>query len=236
MKVGFFQFDVAFAEPEQNRDAIKQALMMSHEFDLLLLPELCTTGSIFFDRQQVSELAEDLYQGASSMLLQTVAQEKSACIVAGLAECHEDQLYNSTLLTGPDGLLGIHRKVHLAQTDQLRFVPGKDFCVYEVQGVKIGVLLCYDIWFEDGLEALKQQGVQIILNPSNFCGEDSLEVIKKAAKDHSVYVIAANRLGMDHDCSTGVRFIGNSLIVDPQGTVLAQGDESQQLRIIDIPV
>ncbi|AZZ99313.1 nitrilase-related carbon-nitrogen hydrolase [Pseudoalteromonas sp. R3] len=234
MKVGFFQFDVAFAEPEQNRDAIKHALMTPHEFDLLLLPELCTTGSIFFDRQQVVELAEDLQKGASSLLLQTLAQEKSACIVAGLAECHEEQLYNSTLLTGPEGVLGIHRKVHLASTDQLRFVPGQDFCVYEVQGVKIGVLLCYDIWFEDGLQALKQQGVQIILNPSNFCGEDSLEVIKKAAKDYGVYVVAANRLGMDHDCNTGVRFIGNSLIVDPQGTVLAQGDESQQLRVIEI--
>ncbi|WP_164518127.1 nitrilase-related carbon-nitrogen hydrolase [Pseudoalteromonas rubra] len=233
MKIGFFQFDVAFAEPQQNRDAIRAALT-SHEFDLMLLPELCTTGSIFFDRHQVSELAEDLYHGPSSQLLQTLAQEKSACIVAGLAECYEGQLYNSTLLAGPDGLLGVHRKVHLAPTDQSRFVPGKDFCVYEVQGVKIGVLLCYDIWFEDGLASLKEQGVQIILNPSNFCGEDSLAVIKKAAKDYGVYVIAANRLGMDHDCNTGVRFIGNSLIVDPQGKVLVQGDESQQLRVIEL--
>ncbi|MCO7189152.1 MULTISPECIES: nitrilase-related carbon-nitrogen hydrolase [unclassified Pseudoalteromonas] len=233
MKVGFFQFDVAFAEPAQNRAIIKQALA-SDEFDLLLLPELCTTGSLFFDRKQVSELAEDMHQGESSQLLQALARENSACIAAGLAERDADALFNSTLLVDPEGVLGVHRKVHLAPTDKMRFDAGKAFRVYEVKGVKIAVLLCYDIWFEDGLSSLKEQGVQIILNPSNFCGEDSLEVITQAAKDYGVYVIAANRLGMDHVCETGVRFIGNSLIVDPQGKVLAQGDESQQLRVIEI--
>jgi len=222
MKIGFFQFDVVYGDKQANLDKVTQALLQD-DFDLILLPELFSTGSIFLSVQHVHDFAEVVPEGETTQRLIALAQSKSAYIVAGIIEREGEHCYNSAVIVGPNGFIGTHRKVNLASSDLRFFSAGEQFNVFEILGRKVGVLLCYDIWFPQAAQTLVEQGVDIILNPSNFCGEDSVAVITQQAKVSGVYTIAANRLGMDHDMGTGVKFIGASLIISPKGEVLKHG-------------
>ncbi|MEJ6472758.1 nitrilase-related carbon-nitrogen hydrolase [Pseudoalteromonas piscicida] len=238
MKIGFYQFDVKYGKPNYNLSSIVNALSTS-DFDLILLPELCTSGSIFLSHAHVDEMAEALTHSRTLELLQPIANQKQGVIIAGIIEKvkrekAQDSHFNSALIVGPEGYLGVHRKVFLAPPDKRFFAAGNEFKVHEIKGVKVGVLMCYDIWFEEGICQLAKQGVQLIVNPSNYCGEDSLETIIKQAQKYQVYIISANRLGMDHDTETGIQFIGKSILVSPQGEVLALGGTTEQLFTTEI--
>lgn len=233
MNLGFFQFEVTFADVQENLNKIESALMQS-DFDLVLLPELCTTGCLFLSKQQAIELAEDIPHGKTTQTLIKIAQAKSAYIIAGMLETEAEQLYNSAIIVGPEGFIGKHQKVHLCSSDKTYFSAGTQFNTYEILGKRIGILLCYDIWFDSANKALTGQDIDILFNPSNFCGEDSLETILQQTQKNAVYSVVANRLGMDHDTGTGIQFIGSSRIISPTGEVLAEAGKSQILRTTTI--
>lgn len=182
--------------------------LMQRDFDLILLPELFSTGSSFLSKKQVYELSEAVPEGETTQALFEIAKVKSAYIITGMLEREGEQLYNTAIIVGPEGLIGKHRKVNLTPPD---------------------------IWFPQAAQALVQQKVDIIFNPSNFCGEDTLATIIQQAKTSGVYIVAANRLGMDHDVETGVQFIGSSLIVNPEGEVLERAGHCETFTVCSIP-
>lgn len=233
MRLGFFQFDVAFGDKQANFQKVRQALT-SCDFDLMVLPELFATGSIFTSKQQAWDFSEPVPDGETTQVLMAIAEAQNAYIVGGLVERDGDRLYNTAVIVGPQGLVGKHRKVYLPMFERSFFTPGTIFEVFEVLGVKVGFLLCYDSWFPEAGKTLGEQGVELIFNPSNFCGEDSLEVIQQRAQELSVYIITANRLGMDHDVGTDVTFIGASQILDPEGDVVYRAGCQESLVVRDI--
>ncbi|WP_417551923.1 nitrilase-related carbon-nitrogen hydrolase [Marinomonas fungiae] len=219
MRVGFFQFDVQFANKAKNIEAIQRAIRTS-DLDIILLPELCTTGCLFLSKQQAWDLAEEIPQGHTTQQLIKLAKEQATYLIVGILEKSGEKFYNTAIILGPEGFIGKHRKVHLSPSDKYLFSAGKHFQTYNILGKNIGILLCYDIWFREANNTLVEQGVELIFNPSNFCGEDSIETIIQQTKENSVYTIVANRLGIDHEVDTGVYFIGSSMIVSPRGEVL----------------
>ncbi|WMO16734.1 nitrilase-related carbon-nitrogen hydrolase [Pseudoalteromonas piscicida] len=233
MKVGFYQFAVNYGDPQCNRTTIEKTLSKA-DFDLIVLPELCTSGSLFLCHTHMEEMAEELSDSTTISLLQSIAQQQHGTIIAGIIEKAGCEHFNSAAIVGQEGIVGVHRKVFLAPPDKRFFQSGNAFKVHEVMGIKVGILLCYDIWFEEGLTQLTGQGVQLIVNPSNYCGEDSLDTIIKQAKKYKVHIMSANRLGMDHSNGTGIQFIGQSLLVSPNGEVLILGDAREQLITTEI--
>ncbi|RXE86388.1 MULTISPECIES: nitrilase-related carbon-nitrogen hydrolase [Pseudoalteromonas] len=233
MKVGFYQFAVKYGDPQYNRTTIVEALSQA-DFDLIVLPELCTSGCLFLNHTHMEEMAEELPNCTTLSLLQPLAQQRQGTIIAGIIEKAGRDHFNSAVIVKPEGAVGVHRKVFLAPPDKRFFQAGDTFKVHEIMGVKVGILLCYDIWFEEGLTQLTKQDVQLIVNPSNYCGEDSLDTIIKQAKKYKVHIISANRTGMDHVTETGVQFIGQSILVSPDGEVLMLGDSTEQLITAEI--
>lgn len=233
VKIGFYQHDVAFADKATNLARVRDRLAQA-EFDLLLLPELFSTGCLFTSRQQARALAEPVPGGETTQTLIEIAKACDGHLVAGLVETDGERIYNTAVVVGPEGYIGKHRKVHLSECGEGHFTPGTRFEAFDMLGIRVGILLCYDIWFDDGLKALKKQGVAVVLNPANFCGEDSLDVITAQAGKGQVTTVATNRLGMDHETGTGVSFIGNSLIVSPQGEVLTQAADQEVLTVLEL--
>ena len=112
MRVGFLQTFPIFGKKSENIDkAIVQ--MNKSDADLMVLPELFSTGYQFTSREETVALAEKVPDGQTTQALINLAKKKHLCIVAGLAERENDRCYNSAVLIGPDGFIDCYRKLHL---------------------------------------------------------------------------------------------------------------------------
>lgn len=226
MLVGSFQFDVAFNNKQQNLTTINQGLMES-DFDLMVLPELCTSGCTFSSDQQPRELAEPVPGGETTDTLIRIAKARNGYIVAGLIEEDGGVLYNTAVIVGPEGYVGKQRKMNLSPSDSRFFQPGTHIAPFKILGIGVGVLVCYDLWFTETMMTILRQDVQLLVNPANFCGYDSLDAIEYSTRGSRLPMVATNRLGTDPLFDTNIQFIGQSLILDGDGNTLASAGSEQ---------
>ena len=150
------------------------------------------------------------------------ARQRCFCVF-GLLERDGSRLFNACVLTGPEGVVGSYRKVHLPYLGIDMFVdPGdRDFAVHDAGGVRVGMHICYDGSFPETARVLSLLGADLLVLPTNWpthseCAAEHM--IPTRAMENNVYAMAVNRVGEE----SGFRFIGSSSIVDPGGKVLAR--------------
>ena len=233
MKVGFFQFDVQLCEKKKNTDKVF-AELENVDFDLMVLPELFNSGYFFSSKDQLAHMAERIPCGKTTHLLMEIAERKNGYIVAGLAEIDDDRLYNTAVVVGPEGYVGKHRKVHLTRFETQFFSRGGKFEVFDLGGVKVGICICFDSWFPEAARLLVKKGAQILCHPSNFGGQNSLDILRIRALENMVYTITANRTGIEYGESFDAEFRGESRIIDVDGSIIITAGSSEALRIVDI--
>jgi N-carbamoylputrescine amidase len=213
---------------------------------LIVLPELSTTGYSFRDRSEAYEHAEEVPDGATVKAWETFAREHGVHLVGGLAERDGVRLYDTAVLVGPDGYVGRYRKAHLWNREKLWFTPGDlGFPVFETPIGRIGLLICWDIWFPEVPRLLAQQGADIICSVNNWvwtpppifdetgrCMASYLTMT--AAHVNNVFIAAANRVGTDR----GARFLGCSLIAGTNGWPIGQvaGADEETILTADIDI
>ena len=112
MKAGFYQFAPRFGDMKYNLQKVIDAAAPV-ETDLLVLPELFNTGYQFTSKEEAKSLSEKIPSGDTANTLIKLSAKKKVYIAAGIAEYSEGKIYNSAVLTGPDGLIGVYRKIHL---------------------------------------------------------------------------------------------------------------------------
>ncbi|MBJ2268644.1 nitrilase family protein [Pseudomonas sp. MF6772] len=193
--------------------------------NLIVLPELSNCGYFFSSRQDAFEHAEPVPGGASVQAWMAFAATHQVYLVAGLNEIEGRQLFNTAVLLGPDGLIGKYRKAHLWNLEKLWFTPGNlGFPVFETPIGRIGLLICWDIWFPEVPRILSQQGADIICSLNNWvwtppplfdeagkCMASYLTMT--AAHVNNVFIAAASRIGEERDA----RYLGCSLIAGTNG-------------------
>ena len=233
MKVGFFQFDVTFGDKRKNLDKIHGALKGS-DFDLMVLPELFTTGYVFGSKDEAAALAEPIPDGETVARLAEIAEQKYAYIIGGMAEVENDRLYNTAVIVGPDGYVGKHRKTHVTKLEASIFDRSDEINVFDLGGVKIGIVICFESWFPEVSRRLMFQGAQIVCNPANFGGPWSLEVIRVRALENIVFTVQANRIGKEHRNNIHAEFRGESQVVSCEGGVLLQAGGREEVGVVDI--
>jgi predicted amidohydrolase len=230
MKIVMFQFSPAFGQINKNLETIAQALA-DQRADLVVLPELCTTGYQFEDRSELADLAEP----ANGPAMQKLSEIAGACqghVVAGFAEVSSSKCYNSAAFIGPAGTIGVYRKIHLFADEKRLFEPGNlGFKVFSAGRVKIGVMICFDWLFPESARSLTIAGAQIIAHTANlvlpYC---QTAMITRALENH-VFTATCNRTGTEERIAgQALHFTGASRLVDPSGKVLAEGsNEGTQL-------
>ena len=137
MRVGYLQFRPLFGQAEANVAALSR-LISTVEADLLVLPELATTGYTFTAKEELARIAEPFESSPSLDALQRLARERSCALVVGFGESSGGNLYNSSALLFPDGNRKLYRKIHLLGAENLFFSPGDiPFAVHDYQGVKL---------------------------------------------------------------------------------------------------
>lgn len=212
--------------------------------NLIVLPELANTGYTFETRAEAYAHAETLDEGPSIKTWRAFAREHQVYLVAGFAERDGLKLYDSAVLFGPDGLLGHYRKAHLWNQEKLWFSPGDlGFPVFETPIGRIGLMICWDVWFPEVPRLLALQGADIICSLNNWvwtppplfdasgrCMASYLTIT--AAHVNNVYIAAANRIGSER----GGRFLGCSLIAGTNGWPLGKvgGAEDECILYADV--
>lgn len=238
MKVGYYQFEPVFGDINKNLDAVADQLS-SAECDLMVLPELAMSGYQFVSNEEVRLLAEPIPEGPTTRRLLTLARERSMHIVAGLPERQGEHCYNSAILVGPEGFIGVYRKTHLFYEETLFFTPGDTgFCVWDIGMAKVGLLICFDWFYPEAARTLALKGADILCHPSNLVLPHCPDSMVTRSLENRVFSITANRIGAEErDGKERLLFIGKSEIVSPTGRILHRSPENQsEMTVLDIDV
>jgi predicted amidohydrolase len=154
--------------------------------------------------------------------------------------------FNTSLVFDRTGeLAAAYRKIHLYDVEipgrvsfreSRTIAPGADTVVVDVEGVRVGLSICYDLRFPELYRRLAVGGgAQVLLVPAAFMlhtGRDHWEVLLRArAIENQCFVVAAGQIG-DHE--PGRTCFGRSMVIDPWGTVLAQAPDVVGVAVADL--
>jgi len=235
VKIGFFQFAPSIGNVEHNRARLVEALLQT-DADLLVAPELSVSGYYFSSTAQARELAEPIPGPTTDALSE--ASAKSGCtIVTGIAELAGEQLFNSAVVIGPEGIIGTYRKIHLFNEETLHFTPGSEgFFSFDLKGVKVGVLVCFDHMFPEAARSLALQGVQIVCHPSDLVLPEYGQLTSRVrALENRMFWILANRWGTETVGEKSLTYTGTSQVVHPRGRILIRAETaSDEISAVEV--
>ena len=229
------------AEKDKNLEtmASRAGEARKKDVDLLVFPELHLTG--YSMKDEVYRLAEPI-PGPSVDRVEKLAAEHGVHIVFGMPEESEAKgvIHNTAVLVGPEGLLGRYRKIHLPThlmfEERRYYRPGRSAAVFETSLGRIGLTVCYDLFFPElaRLESLAGAELIICISASPGPRRRFFEGFSLSrAMENAVYLTYVNRVGVEY----GDQFWGGSRVVAPNGSVLVQSKydvEDYQTGSIDL--
>ncbi|MBF0169917.1 MAG: carbon-nitrogen hydrolase [Nitrospinae bacterium] len=222
---------------------------------IILLPELYKTP-YFCTVEDVAhfDLAEPL-EGESFAAFSPVAREQGVWIVVPIFERRAAGIYhNSVILIGPDGTRqGLYRKTHIPDDpgfhEKHYFTPGDlGYPVFDVGGIKVAVLICWDQWYPEAARLVALKGAQVIFyptaigwTPSEKEGEGAMQhdawrtVQRGHAVANGLTVAVANRCGYEPTPGgEGIEFWGGSFIAGPMGEIVAEAGEEETVLVTTV--
>ncbi|SVE10776.1 uncharacterized protein METZ01_LOCUS463630, partial [marine metagenome] len=168
MRVGFIQNNPVFGEVGRNLSSAESSLIQDAA-DLMILPELFSTGYHFLNRNEALSFSEPIPEGPTTLALIQICKKNQTSIIAGIAERDGDRTYNSAVVIGPNGYLGKYRKIHLFGTEKNCFDKGNmPLKVFEIGSIRVGVMVCFDWRFPETARSLALEGADLIAHPSNL--------------------------------------------------------------------
>jgi predicted amidohydrolase len=228
-KIAAVQMDVRLAEKAVNLDLMRRRLReaASQGARLIVFPECALTGYSFASKEQARPHAEPL-PGPATERLAADCRELSVWTAFGLLERDDERLFNACALLGPHGFVAGYRKVHLPYLGVDRFAtPGdRPFAVHDLNGLRVGMNICYDGSFPEAARVLTLLGADLIVLPTNWTTEARAACFLPEARalENHVYYLAVNRVGEER----GFRFVGRSRLLDYRGQALAVGGDAEE--------
>jgi len=182
------------------------------------------------------EIAACLECGAQVFdALSSMSREAGTWVIAGGVPEKSDnpkRPYNTCAVFSPDGsLVASYHKIHLFDvdlpdgthlTESHSCQAGCEPCCVDIEGVRVGLSICYDLRFPELYRRLSEMGAQVVVIPAAFTvvtGKDHWHVLVRArAIENQVYVVAVGQFGKHPNRST----YGKTMVVDPWGAIVAQ--------------
>lgn len=234
LHIALLQINCALANKEINLSKVESLMAgIDAKVTIACLPELFNTGyDLDALGERIFDLAEPVPQGETTQRLASLARKHNVAVVAGLIEQEPrvtGLLYDTTLLIDSQGeLVGRYRKSHLYPAEHRYFLPGDDLPVFELDGIRVGVAICFEAAFPPIFSTLAMRGAQLVLNPSAVpVGYEYLQDLRTRARaqDNQYFVVAVNHVGSEGS----VTYCGRSQAAGPHGEVitLASGDREQ---------
>jgi predicted amidohydrolase len=212
--------------------------------DLIALPEkwnLLATGD------ELAAGAESLEGGPSTDAARGWARDLGVHVLAGsIGEIADgdERIFNTSCLIDRDGeIAATYRKIHMFDVEvggvryeeSAREQPGEEVVSADIEGIELGMTICYDLRFCELYRILAVRGARIFTVPSAFTlatGRDHWEVLLRArAIENAAFVVAPNQFG---EAPPHYNSYGRSTIVDPWGVVLAQAPDGECFIAADL--
>lgn len=175
MKVATVQFNHRPGDKEYNLKKIREFVeyAANSDVDLVVFPEMCITGYWHvrnLSKPELELLAEPIPSGASVQRIIDLSKKHNITIGAGLIEsAAEDELYNAYIVAMPNGQIEFHRKLHCFISEYMS--SGNEYTVFDLpQGVKAGILICYDNNIIENVRITALKGAEILLAPHQTGG------------------------------------------------------------------
>ncbi|WP_188455812.1 carbon-nitrogen family hydrolase [Virgibacillus oceani] len=231
MKYSIYQMDIFPGDPEKNRQKVQEWMEKEIEInnpDTVVLPEMWTTA---YTLDELDKYADTDGEPTKSFL-KDLAKKLNVNIIGGsVANKVNGKFYNSSFVFNRSGdLVYEYDKVHLVpMLNEHKYLSGGQRVpeVFELEGVKMGLIICYDLRFPEIIRTLALEGAQVLHIVAEWPDARTNHWINlqlARAIENQMYVISSNRVG-DYD---KVRFCGNSMVIDPWGDVLTQGSEDKE--------
>jgi omega-amidase len=208
---------------------------IKNNFDFLVLPELFTTG--YHDKDKMRSLSEDL-KGPTVDTIKRITKQYGFAFAAGsYIENWNGKLYNTSIAVDRKGnLVGEYRKTHLftvLEEDKL-LSPGNEIDIFRIEKITAGTLTCFELRFPEIARKLALRGAEILFCPVEWSHPKSeilFTLARARAIENQIFFALANIVGR----FGGLNFCGGSMIVGPDGTVIARGSSDKE-EIIDAEI
>ncbi|WP_138492912.1 carbon-nitrogen family hydrolase [Paenibacillus pinistramenti] len=231
--LALIQADLVLGEPERNRQRLEvlmeQAVSAEVKPDVVMLPEMWNTG---YALDRIQELADPGAEAAAAWLGR-FAREHGVHVVGGsVAEKGGDGRVRNTMLVfdRSGSLVSRYAKIHLFRLmqEEKHLAEGRETVTFELDGVRSGASICYDIRFPELSRTLALAGAKVWFVPAEWPHprlHHWRTLLQARAIENQMFVAACNRVGED----PGNRYCGHSMIIDPWGEILAEGGEVESI-------
>lgn len=256
VKISVVQFASEWLQPEVNRQRMKSFVETEAKqgAELIVLPELVNTGYISpvgvgqpvgFEDMDFTQFASRFWRaaepipGPTTEALSEVTRRYGVYVVLGMAQHHpviRGTLYNSGVLIGPRGVIGVHHKMHIPLEEKHFFYPGNTSEVFQTELGNIGIVICYDARFPELSRVLTLKGAEIICNMLVIPLTTGLKIVVPdaenylihrgftRAQENGVYFISASLPGREGK----TQFLGHSCIAAPNGETIVASQTTEE--------
>ncbi|SFA43892.1 Predicted amidohydrolase [Anoxybacillus pushchinoensis] len=228
--------DIAFGEPEKNKQTVVRYMeQIARNVDVVVLPELWTTG---YDLARLGDIADENGEDAKTFL-SSLARAYNVHIVGGsVAKKTERQITNTMYIVDRNGdVVCEYSKLHLFKLmdEHKHLQAGETTGIFSLDGVTGAGVICYDIRFPEWIRAHVLHGAEVLFVVAEWPLvrlHHWRTLLMARAIENQCYVVACNRAGKDPNNE----FAGHSLIIDPWGNILAEGDEQETVIVANIDI
>jgi len=233
MKIGVVQMDAPAGQAASNMSKVSRYVQQAAQVncDVVVFPEMVDTG---YNMDAISSMAA-AWDEKPFQVLCSAALENHIHIICNISERVDGNIYNTTAVVDSSGaFIGKYRKMHLAAYPPLNedscITPGDTLAAVQINGIRMGLLICYDLRFPEMSRSLVLDGAEVLVLCSAWPFprlRHLSTLIQARAIENQVYFVAANRVGSEDR----VTFCGSSCIVDPYGITVAAASEEKETLI-----
>jgi len=238
-RVAVCQYAIDIDDPAGTLERLHASVAEAAESnpDVIVFPELCTSGYVFRDIAEAQSRAEPV-DGPTVQLFRELSLKHHAIVVGGFCERSDgERPFNSAAVVENGEVLVVYRKTHLWDTEKRVFAVGDEPAPVVTTSVgQIAVMICYDAEFPEMVGSVARRGAQLVLAPSNWPsnspppGERAAEIAKAQAfaAVNRVFTVVADRVGTER----GVDWIGGSIVCDVEGYPVAGPAEGKPVVLV----
>ncbi|MBB4037849.1 putative amidohydrolase [Dysgonomonas hofstadii] len=220
MNILLIQTDIKWQDPTYNKNQARKIIDASPDADLIILPEMFTTGFCMTPNGIAEKAATETLQW-----MQHVAGEKNAAVAGSVATEENGNYYNRFYFVKPDGSYATYNKKHLFTYagEHNEYTAGEDRVIVEYQGVKILLQICYDLRFP--VFSRNKGDYDMIIYVANWPTQriEPWNILLRArAIENQCYVAAVNRTGNDPDNN----YCGGTALIDYLGKTIVSAENN----------
>jgi len=229
---------------DQNLEKARQAVSTAAQngAKVALLPEIFNCP---YTNEAMKKAGEPLEGGKTFESLSHIAKQAGISLVAGsIVEAENGNLYNTALTFSETGkFLGKHRKMHLFDVNLEKvklqesdvFKPGDQLTIFELAGLKVGVVICYDVRFPELIRLLGLKGADLVMVPAAFSittGSAHWELLLRLrAVDNQLFMAGCSPAPYE---GSPYSYYGHSMITSPWGDILAEANTDEDIIYAEI--